>query len=141
MAYRDRSHKGQRIFLHEIPSLLEYKSPTTHEMCDVTTYLIEDPDANGPFGAKEAGQGPLLPVMPAVANAIYDAVGVRIDEVPMSPPKVHRAIKDKAKGREPRFGPSGTPTVTWPDAIYVPRPVDGGDGKAHPRPETAGTGG
>ena len=44
------------------------------------TFLIEDPDPNGPFGAKEVGQGPLLPVMPAVVNAIYDAVGVRIDD-------------------------------------------------------------
>jgi 4-hydroxybenzoyl-CoA reductase alpha subunit len=132
------AYRPNRNVVHKWPSMLEYKSPTTHEMCDVTTYLIEDPDANGPFGAKEAGQGPLLPVMPAVANAIYDAVGVRIDEVPMSPPKVHRAIKDKAKGKEPRFGPTEMPTVTWPEVTYVPRPSDGGDGKAHPRPESVG---
>jgi 4-hydroxybenzoyl-CoA reductase subunit alpha len=137
----EMAYRTNRNVTHKWPSMLEYKSPTTHEMFDVTTYLIEDPDANGPFGAKEAGQGPLLPVMPAVANAIYDAVGVRIDEVPMSPPKVHRAIKDKARGKEPRFGPAGTPTVRWPEVTYVPRPVDGGDGKAHPRPEPAGTGG
>ncbi|HKP84442.1 MAG TPA: molybdopterin cofactor-binding domain-containing protein, partial [Pyrinomonadaceae bacterium] len=74
MAYREN-----RNVVHKFPSLLEYKSPTTMEMCDVKTYLVEDPDPNGPYGAKEVGQGPLLPVPPAVANAVYNAVGVRID--------------------------------------------------------------
>ena len=129
MAYREN-----RNVVHKWPSMLEYKSPTTHEMCDVITYLIEDPDPNGPFGGKEAGQGPLLPVMPAVANAIYDAVGVRVDEVPMSPPKVLKAIQAKAAGKDPRFGPSAVPTVPWPEVTYVPTLAEGGDGKAHPRP-------
>jgi 4-hydroxybenzoyl-CoA reductase alpha subunit len=79
MAYREN-----RNVVHKFPSMLEYKSPTTMEMCDVKTYLIEDPDPNGPYGAKEVGQGPLLPVPPAVANAVYNAVGVRIDEVPIT---------------------------------------------------------
>ena len=127
MAYREN-----RNVVHKFPSMLEYKSPTTHEMCDVITYLIEDPDPNGPFGGKEAGQGPLLPVMPAVANAIYDAVGVRIDEVPMSPPKVLKALKAKAAGGLPRFGPTRTPEVAWPDPIRVPTPAEGGDGSALP---------
>ncbi len=124
MAYREKLG-----LVHKWPSMLEYKSPTTMEMCDVITYLIEDPDPNGPFGAKEAGQGPLNPVMPAIANAIYDAVGVRLDEVPMSAPKVLKAIQAKAKGKEPRFGPSGTPTVPWPERTYVRTPEQGGDGK------------
>jgi 4-hydroxybenzoyl-CoA reductase subunit alpha len=80
MVYREN-----RNVVHKFPSMLEYKSPTTWEMPEVITYLVEGPDANGPFGAKEAGQGPLLPIMPAVANAIYDAVGVRVDEVPDEP--------------------------------------------------------
>ena len=63
------------------------------EMCDVKTYLIEDPDPNGPYGAKEVGQGPLLPVPPAVANAVYNAVGVRIDEVPITPEKVLKRLE------------------------------------------------
>src|SRR5262245_65516910 len=79
----EMAYRGNRNVVHKFPSLLEYKSPTTMEMCDVKTYLIEDPDPNGPFGAKEVGQGPLLPVPPAVANAVYNAVGVRIDEVPI----------------------------------------------------------
>ncbi|HXQ73604.1 MAG TPA: molybdopterin cofactor-binding domain-containing protein, partial [Pyrinomonadaceae bacterium] len=78
----EMTYRTNRNVVHKFPSLLEYKSPTTMEMCDVKTYLIEDPDPNGPYGAKEVGQGPLLPVPPAVANAVYNAVGVRIDEVP-----------------------------------------------------------
>ncbi|MGH9906096.1 MAG: xanthine dehydrogenase family protein molybdopterin-binding subunit, partial [Pyrinomonadaceae bacterium] len=81
----EMAYRGNRNVVHKFPSMLEYKSPTTMEMCDVKTYLIEDADPNGPFGAKEVGQGPLLPVPPAVANAVYDAVGVRIDEAPITP--------------------------------------------------------
>ena len=72
----------------------------------VDTVLVEDPDPNCPFGAKEVGQGPLLPVMPAVANAIYDAVGVRIDELPITPDKVLRALEKKNKGEPARVGRS-----------------------------------
>jgi 4-hydroxybenzoyl-CoA reductase alpha subunit len=126
----EMSYRENRQVVHKFPSMLEYKSPTTHEMCDVVTYLVGDPDPNGPFGGKEAGQGPLLPVMPAVANAIYDAVGVRIDEVPMSAPKVLKALQAKAAGKEPRFGPVKTPVVDWPEAIRVATPAEGGDGRA-----------
>ena len=100
-------YRGNRNVVHKFPSMLEYKSPTTMEMCDVKTYLIEDADPNGPFGAKEVGQGPLLPVPPAVANAVYDAVGVRIDEVPIMPEKVLKALREKERGREHRYGPIG----------------------------------
>jgi 4-hydroxybenzoyl-CoA reductase alpha subunit len=125
MAYRENRH-----VVHKIPSLLEYKSPTTLEMCDVVTYIIEDPDANGPFGAKEVGQGPLLPVMPAVANAVYDAVGVRVDEIPVTPEKVLKALKQKGKGEAGRVGPDRFPDIPWPGATRVPPPWEGGDGKA-----------
>ena len=82
--------------------MLEYKSPTTKEMPEVVTYLVEDPDPNGPFGAKEVGQGPLLPIPPAVANAVYDAVGVRVDEVPVTPEKVLRGAQGEGAGAGPR---------------------------------------
>ncbi|MDQ2856158.1 MAG: molybdopterin-dependent oxidoreductase, partial [Acidobacteriota bacterium] len=101
----EMAYRANRNVVHKFPSMLEYKSPTTMEMCDVKTYLIEDPDPNGPFGAKEVGQGPLLPVPPAVANAVYDAVGVRIDEVPITPEKVLKALREKNSGRDGRFGP------------------------------------
>src|SRR4051812_21713225 len=126
-------YRANRNAVHKFPSLLEYKSPTTMEMCDVKTYLIEDPDPNGPYGAKEVGQGPLLPVPPAVANAVYDAVGVRIDEVPITPEKVLKALKEKAKGRDGRYGPTAVPAVEWPEPLRVLTPAEGGDGKEMPR--------
>ncbi len=126
----EMAYRGDLKVVHKIPSLLEYKSPTTLEMCDVVTYLIEDPDPNGPFGAKEVGQGPLLPVMPAVANAVYDAVGVRVDEIPVTPEKVLKALRRKAKGEEGRVGPSSFPDIPWPEPTRVPPPWEGGDGKA-----------
>jgi 4-hydroxybenzoyl-CoA reductase alpha subunit len=128
MAYREN-----RNVVHKFPSMLEYKSPTTMEMCDVKTYLIEDPDPNGPYGAKEVGQGPLLPVPPAVANAVYNAVGVRIDEVPITPEKVLRALKDKTRGRDARYGPHAVPAPTWPEPLRVLTPAEGGDGTEIPR--------
>src|SRR5687768_14344499 len=129
----EMTYRTNRNVVHKFPSLLEYKSPTTMEMCDVKTYLIEDPDPNGPYGAKEVGQGPLLPVPPAVANAVYNAVGVRIDEVPITPEKVMRALKDKARGRNPRFGPDAVPPVDWPEPLRVLTPAEGGDGTEMPR--------
>jgi 4-hydroxybenzoyl-CoA reductase alpha subunit len=129
----EMTYRGNRNVVHKFPSMLEYKSPTTMEMCDVKTYLIEDPDPNGPFGAKEVGQGPLLPVPPAVANAVYNAVGVRIDEVPITPEKVLKALREKARGRDPRFGPDSIPTVEWPEPQRVLTPAEGGDGRELPR--------
>jgi 4-hydroxybenzoyl-CoA reductase subunit alpha len=127
MAYRANANEN---VVHKFPSILEYKSPTTKEMCEVETLLIEDPDPNGPFGAKEVGQGPLLPIPPAVANALFNAVGVRIDEIPATPEKVSRALKLKAQGKAPRVGPSRYPNVPYPSPISVLTPEEGGDGKA-----------
>ncbi|HXW00951.1 MAG TPA: molybdopterin cofactor-binding domain-containing protein [Anaerolineae bacterium] len=103
--------------LHKIPSMLDYKSPTFLETPDIETILVETNDPDGPYGAKEAGQGPLLPVIPAVANAVYDAVGVRIDEVPITPEKVFKALREKAKGGEARVGPKGVPHVVFPEPV------------------------
>jgi 4-hydroxybenzoyl-CoA reductase subunit alpha len=129
----EMTYRGNRNVVHKFPSMLEYKSPTTMEMCDVKTYLIEDPDPNGPYGAKEVGQGPLLPVPPAVANAVYDAVGVRVDEVPITPEKVLKAMRDKARGRDGRYGPDSVPAVEWPEPLRVLTPAEGGDGNEMPR--------
>ncbi len=112
--------------VHKFPSLLEYKSPTFLEMPPVTTYLIEDPDPQGPYGAKEVGQGPLLPMMPAVVNAIYDAVGVRVDQTPVHPHMILKAMQAKDK----RFGPKAFPEVDFGETLLVPTPQQGGDGRA-----------
>jgi 4-hydroxybenzoyl-CoA reductase subunit alpha len=116
--------------VHKHPSVLEYKSPTFPDMPPVTTYLIEEPDAQGPFGAKEVGQGPLLPVMPAVANAIYDAVGVRVDQIPIHPHMVLKGLDARRKGGEARFGPKGFPEVDFGEELHVLTPEQGGDGTA-----------
>ena len=122
----EMSYRANRFGVHKAPSMLDYKSPTTLEMPEIETYLIEDPDPNGPFGAKEAGQGPLLPMMPAVANAVYDAIGVRVDEVPISPEKVLRALVAKDR----RAGPGSFPEIPMPPATRVMTPAEGGTGRA-----------
>ena len=128
--FRRLPRRLSNALVHKFPSMLEYKSPTTLDMPEVITELVEHPDSRGPFGAKEVGQGPLLPVMPALANAVYDAVGVRIDEVPITPDKILRALEAKATGRPPRYGPSGFPEIEWPETLQVPPPWEGGDGRA-----------
>jgi 4-hydroxybenzoyl-CoA reductase alpha subunit len=128
--FRRLPKKLSHALVHKFPSILEYKSPTSLDMPEVFTELIEEPDPHGPFGAKEVGQGPLLPIMPAVANAVYDAVGVRIDEIPVTPEKIMKALAEKKAGRDPRFGPSHFPHVNWPEALRVPPPWEGGDGNA-----------
>ena len=133
-AFRRLPPKFSSALVHKFPSMLEYKSPTSNDMPEVITELIEDPDPNGPFGAKEVGQGPLLPIMPALANAVYDAVGVRIDEVPVTPEKVLAALDDKARGGDGRVGPETFPTVEWPEPMQVPPPWEGGDGTASNEP-------
>ena len=107
-----------RLGLHKFPSLLEYKSPTALETPIMHTYLVETIDREGPFGAKEAGQGPLLPVIPAVANAVYNALGVRIDEIPITPDKVLKAMHDKSR----RVGPKSVPAFAFPPLIHAELP-------------------
>ena len=136
-AYRDRKHEGKRIFLHKQPSMLDYKSPLTVDMPEIVTYIVEDPDPSGPYGAKEAGQGPLLPVMPAVANAVFDAVGVRVDVNPITPERIFAAMSDKAAGRSGRFGPDSVPEAVFPPPRIVPPPWEGGTGKEATERKTA----
>ncbi|MEM7261382.1 MAG: molybdopterin cofactor-binding domain-containing protein [Planctomycetota bacterium] len=128
--FRRLPKKRSNALVHKHPSLLEYKSPTFHEMPEVTSYIIEDPDPNGPFGAKEVGQGPLLPMMPALVNAIHDAVGVYVDRIPVGPHHVLEAIEKKAKGKEGRVGPTKFPDVDFGVPLEVPTLDEGGDGKA-----------
>jgi 4-hydroxybenzoyl-CoA reductase subunit alpha len=121
-AFRRLPPRLSAALVHKFPSMLEYKSPTTLEMPEIFTELVETDEPNGPFGAKEVGQGPLLPVMPAVANAVYAAVGVRIDEVPITPAKVLKALEARAAGKTPRYGPGPFPEIPWPATVHVPPP-------------------
>jgi CO/xanthine dehydrogenase Mo-binding subunit len=77
------------------PNLLDYKIPTSLDVPELIALLVESNDPEGPRGAKEAGEGPLHPSIPAIANAIYDAVGVRIDRLPFSPARVLAALREK----------------------------------------------
>ena len=91
-------------------------------MPEVETILVETHDPEGPYGAKEAGQGPLLPIMPAIANAIYNAVGVRVDEVPITAEKIFQGLHDLKNGKSGRVGPNKFPSITFPEPIRVESP-------------------
>ncbi|HVG83547.1 MAG TPA: molybdopterin cofactor-binding domain-containing protein [Vicinamibacterales bacterium] len=134
-AFRRLPPRLSNALVHKFPSMLEYKSPTFLEMPEVHTDLVESMDPAGPFGAKEVGQGPLLPIMPALANAVYDAVGVRIDEVPVTPEKILKALLQKAAGKPARVGPAVFPeNIPWPETLMVTPPWEGGDGRASNEP-------
>jgi len=129
-AFRRLPPRLSPALVHKHPSMLEYKSPSFAEMPAVTSYLIETLDERGPFGAKEVGQGPLLPIPPALANAIHDAVGVRVDQVPIQPDLVLKALEARARGREPRVGPTRFPAIDYGEPVVVPTAEEGGDGRA-----------
>jgi len=88
------------------PGLLEYKSPSAVESPEIVTYIVESVDPEGPFGAKEASEGSLAACIPAIANAIYDAVGIRLRESPFTPDRVLAAIK--ARNEAQKTGIRGT---------------------------------
>jgi 4-hydroxybenzoyl-CoA reductase subunit alpha len=75
------------------PGLLEYRSPSSVESPEVECYIVESIDPEGPFGAKECSEGSLAATIPAIANAIYDAVGVRLREAPFTPERVLAALR------------------------------------------------
>jgi CO/xanthine dehydrogenase Mo-binding subunit len=85
----------ERGGVHAGPSLLDYRIPTFPDTPEIESFIVEAADAQGPYGAKEAGEGPLHPIIPAIANAIYDAVGVRMNATPFSPPRVLTAIEQR----------------------------------------------
>jgi CO/xanthine dehydrogenase Mo-binding subunit len=86
--------------LHVAPSLLEYKLPTSLETPEIDVMIVESVDPEGPYGAKEAGEGPQNPIVPAISNAVYHATGARIDEIPVSADKLYRALHPRANQRE-----------------------------------------
>jgi len=77
------------------PSFLDYAIPTANQMpqIDITHVITDDP--RGPFGAKETGEGSLDPTTPAIANAIYNATGIRIKDLPITPEKILERLKRK----------------------------------------------
>ena len=76
-------------------NFLDYKIPTTMDTPDIHTNFVETNDPEGPFGAKECGEGAIHPVIPAIANAIFDAVGIRITKLPITSENVLALLKQK----------------------------------------------
>ncbi len=79
------------------PNYLDYKMLTAKDIPPMEAVIVETDEQDGPFGAKGIGEPGLVPTAPAIANAIYDAVGVRIKDLPITPEKVLAALKAKEK--------------------------------------------
>jgi CO/xanthine dehydrogenase Mo-binding subunit len=75
------------------PNFRDYKLPTILNMPSIESFIVEVPSRFGPYGAKGVGEPTTLPVAPAIANAIYDAVGVRIRDLPITPEKIFKALQ------------------------------------------------
>lgn len=110
--------------LHNAPSLLDYRIPTSLDTPALESLIIESNDPEGPYGAKEAGEGPLHPSIPAIANAIYDAIGVRMDRLPFSAPHVWRRIQEAGPLAKPA-APNGTLAVSASGPSALPSAADG----------------
>ncbi|HEX6798650.1 MAG TPA: molybdopterin cofactor-binding domain-containing protein, partial [Ktedonobacterales bacterium] len=95
--------------LHKAPSLLDYKLPTIYDTPEIVAMHVETMDREGPYGAKEAGEGPLNPIIPAIANAIYDAIGARVESTPITPDKIARALKEQQRRLAASPAPAGEP--------------------------------
>jgi 4-hydroxybenzoyl-CoA reductase subunit alpha len=86
--------KGDRIIN---PDLHEYRIPTMMDMPEIDSECVESYDPESAYGAKECGEGPIQPVIPAILNAIYDAIGVRFYGLPVTPEKVLAALSANEK--------------------------------------------
>ena len=84
------------------PSLLDYRIPTSMDTPALDSYIVESHDPGGPYGAKEAGEGPLHPAIPAIANAIHDACGIRIRELPFYPQRILKLLRERDERGEER---------------------------------------
>ena len=89
-------HRVNRFGLHSGPSLLDYPLATSVDTPELHALIVESIDPEGPYGGKEAGEGPLHPALPALSNAIFDAVGIRLRELPFTPGRVLAALREKA---------------------------------------------
>ena len=87
------------------PNLVDYKVPTFADVPgDLETIMIENHDGPGPFGAKGLGEGGIVSAAPSVANALFQATGVRIKDLPLTPERVWRALRDAETSSEEHSG-------------------------------------
>jgi CO/xanthine dehydrogenase Mo-binding subunit len=82
------------------PNFRDYRIPTAMDSPPVTSLFVEAPHQDGPFGAKGVGEPALAPTAPAIGNAVYDAIGVRIKDLPLTPEKILKALREKGAGEE-----------------------------------------
>jgi len=92
------------------PGLLEYRSPSSVESPEIEAMIVESIDPEGPFGAKECSEGSLAATIPAIANAIYDAVGIRLREAPFTPERVLAALREKKNAKKLNLTEGVNPT-------------------------------
>jgi 4-hydroxybenzoyl-CoA reductase subunit alpha len=116
-------------------NLHEYLLMTIKDAPEIMSGIVDSYEPEGPFGAKEVGEGSTLPVMGAVAHAIARAAGVWITDLPITPEKILRALKEKQyrEERGTRMEPKGTWQEGRPSRPHEPKPVVG---KRAPDPET-----
>lgn len=113
-------------------TLLEYRIPSTLETPEIESIIVESIDPEGPYGAKEAGEGSLAATIPAIANAVYDAVGVRINTLPITPERVLAALREKENSSAPLL--MAGRELRDDDACLPRRPsADGRRSRPHPR--------
>jgi xanthine dehydrogenase molybdenum-binding subunit len=77
------------------PNFTDYKLLTALDIPKMDAIMVEEPHDEGPYGAKGVGEPALAPTAPAIANAVYDAIGVRVKDLPLTPEKLLRAIKSR----------------------------------------------
>jgi 4-hydroxybenzoyl-CoA reductase subunit alpha len=80
------------------PNLADYRIPTALDMPPIDAIVVESNEPNGPFGAKEVGEGGIMPTIPAILNGIYQATGVMIDELPASPERILEGLRKLKNG-------------------------------------------
>lgn len=95
--------------LHMCANFLDYRIPTIVESPPIEVYIVEAPDPNGPFGAKEAGEGSLSGFLPALTNAIAHATGLRLHELPVSPDRLLDALQARRRADKLAATRSGAP--------------------------------
>ena len=76
-------------------NFFDYRIPYSVDTPEMDVSIIESNDGEGPYGAKEAGEGPIHPVLPSIGNAIHDAVGIRMMELPITPDKILNKVREK----------------------------------------------
>jgi len=82
-------------------SLLDYAPPPAEKVPPIETVLLEVPSRSGPFGVRGVGEPPVIPGAAAIGNAIRDAIGIRLTELPMSAERIHRALTQQEVAAPP----------------------------------------